>query len=63
MQKWMRLIKWNNGFWKAVIIIGEYSGNQNLQIVEVVDDGGIFTIPKTDLLPYKSGYSDKKKWK
>ena len=64
MQKWMRLIKWNNGFWKAVIIIGEeYAGNSNLQIVEVVNNGGIFTLPKTEIHPYKKGWADTKKWK
>ena len=63
MQKWMRLIKGTEGLWKAVIIIGQYPPNNNLQIVEVINDGGILTIPSSEIFPYKSGYADKKRWK
>ena len=62
MQKWMRIVKWNTGYWKSVIVIGDYPPNPNVKIVEVVNNGGIFTLPKKDIYEYNSKLVDKS-WK
>ena len=64
IDKWLKLVKWDDGYWKYALIIGDYARNKNAKIVELVDDDnrGIYTINKRKIYEYKSGFKGKK-WK
>ena len=53
--KWQRLFKWEDGMWRAGIIIGKYRN----QIVIELDDGGIFTVDKGIMYSWKRGWNNK----
>ena len=55
--KWLRLVKWADGLWKAVIIIGQWRDKTMIEL----DEHGIYTMDKMDIYPYKEGW-DQQPW-
>ena len=59
--KWLRLIKWEDGLWRPALIIGHIKGKVMVEI-ELNDDDDIRLVKSNVLYPWKNGVNGKR-WK
>lgn len=55
--RWSVMLKWNDGSWKSAVKIGKY---RKLTVVELSDDGGIFSVDPGIIYPYDKKLKDKR---